>query len=485
MEITCRIVNCTALDISKEVGVMYSFLSLFEQEAQADKSQVVIKDTDNEVTRSELWEKIKIYRRIAASKGISKGMMVCLKMESNLDWVQSFLTLISIGARVLPISPNTPATEVAEIEKIIQPDFYFNKEEWTSFIVGTPPKDFEPLWAEADDEVLLQPTSGSTGLPRYCVRTLGSLISEGISYKNTLAISQKDVILSVLPIYHSYALGMVIMGGMMSGCSLIFIPKFSPRDFISRLQREKVTVAPIVPIIARCLAKLYTPEQVELTHLRTLLVGAGKIPKDIFKAFYDKYGIWLSSNYGSTETGAVCTRLEQEHYPSVGRPMFGIEVEIRDSNGYVLPTNTEGYIWVKTPGKLKRYWGEEQEFLEEAFLSMGDLGCLNENGTIQISGRSKSIINVGGKKVNPNRVEEILLRHPKVKDAAVIGITKSTGEEMVKAIVVVENDLALAELRAYTHQNLANYEEPTIISYARALPRNEIGKLKMDELILI
>ena len=464
---------------------MSDFFLLLEQGAHKYKSQVVLKDLDCKLTLPQLWESLKRYRGIIASKGITKGMTVCLKMESNLDWAVSFLSLISLGIRVLPVAPDISAPDMSQIKDYLKPDFEIDREKWISIISETPQQDIEPVWAEDEDEVLLQPTSGSTGNPRYCIRTIAGLMAEGISYRKTLSLTHTDIILNPLPLHHSYSLGMALMGGLMSYSSIIFISRFSPRDFIKRLQRENVTVVPVVPVIARYLVNLYSPEPVDLPCLRIIMAGAGKIPPETFEAFYEKYGIHLASNYGSTEPGAVCSRLESELYPAVGKPMWGIEMEIRDEEGRSLPDSKEGQVWVKTPGRLKRYWGEKEQLSKDTFFPMGDLGYLTEEGALHITGRSKSMINVGGKKVNPSHVEEILLRHPKVKDAAVVGVPRSTGEEMVKAVVVAEEEIALTDLRMYIQQNLADYEKPTRIKFVKALPRNELGKVKSQELISI
>ncbi|HEX2926690.1 MAG TPA: fatty acid--CoA ligase family protein [Ruminiclostridium sp.] len=464
---------------------MSDFFRKLEQGADTLGSKVVLKDPDCKLTLRQLWDTVRRNRKILALKGIEKGMTVSFKMESNLDWAISFLSLISLGVRVLPVAPDISEQEMSQIKENLRPDYEIDKEEWTSIISETPYKDIEPVWPEDEDEVLLQPTSGSTGNPRYCVRTIASLVAEGNSYKNTLGLAPDDIILNPLPLHHSYSLGMALMGGLVSYTSIIFVPRFSPRDFLKRLQQEKVTVTPVVPVIARYLVNLYSPGPVNLPCLRIVMAGAGKVPPDTYEAFYKKFGIWLSGNYGSTETGAVCSRLEPELYPAVGRPMWGMGVEIRDDEGRTLPISEEGHVWVKTPGKLKRYWGNNEQLDKDSFFPMGDLGYLNEAGALHITGRSKSMINVGGKKVNPSHVEEILLRHPKVKDAAVVGVPRSSGEEAVKAVVVAEGDIVLADLNAYIQQNLSDYEKPTRIKFVKALPRNELGKVKSQELISI
>lgn len=465
---------------------MSDFFMILERGAYTQEDKVALKDPQYKLTYGELWKTLKLYRRAVSVRGVKRGMIVCLMLESNLDWVVSFLVLISLGVRVIPIAPHVSAAELALMERQLKLDFQIDREWWMSLTTDVMPSgESEPIWVTEADEVLLQPTSGSTGIPKYCVRTFGSLRAEGMSYRETLSLGTEDVILNTLPLRHSYALGMVLMGGLVSGASLILLPRFLPREYIRRLQQEKVTVAPLVPVMAHYLVHLFQTEQVQLPDLRVLLVGAGKISKYTFQAFYQRYGIWLSSNYGSTETGGVVSRLEPGFYPGVGQAMADNRLEIRDDEGHVLPPYTEGHIWIQTLGKLKRYWGEEMEFAQDAFFPMGDLGYLDKDGVLFLTGRIKSMINVGGKKVNPSHVEEILIQHPQVIDAAVVGVPRSSGEEMVKAVMVVEGEVTSAEIRTYTRLHLADYEQPTLISFVRTLPKDELGKLKRGALISI
>lgn len=465
---------------------MSEFFMLLKRYALTQKRNVVLRDQQQTLTYQELWEAIQQNRKLASAKGLTKGMKAVFVLDSDLNWVIQFLTLVSLGVRVIPLSPEISAQELHRVQKELQPEFVIDHTGYRTIVSSPRPVLLEePAWVTDEDEVLLHQTSGSTGSPRYCVRTLKGLTAEGISYRETLGLTAEDRLLNALPLHHSYALGMALMGALVSGSSLLLLPRFKPREYLAALQSEQTTVSLMVPVMGRLLVNLFNPEPVKLPELRVLMVGAGKISQAIFDEFYCRYGIWLSSNYGSTETGGVVSRLEPDGFPGAGKAMAGNEVMICDEEGRSLPPQTEGHVWVRTCGKLSHYWGESQEFAENEFFPMGDLGYIDEKGLLFLTGRVKSLINVGGKKVNPAYVEEILLGHPKVKDVAVVGVVRSSGEEMVKAVVVVDEEATSAELSAYCRGHLADHEQPTMISFVRKLPRNELGKLKKEELLSI
>jgi long-chain acyl-CoA synthetase len=194
--------------------------------------------------------------------------------------------------------------------------------------------------------------------------------------------------------------------------------------------------------------------------------------------------------YGCTEAGTLTANLDEDpvaSFESVGKPVDGVEVLIEDEEGQLVPPDTVGEIAVKSPGLTSGYSDMEelnrQAFRDGFFLS-GDLGKLDEDGRLTITGRKKLLIEVGGYKVDPIEVEDVVVAHPKVAEAVVVGVeTKVQGEELVKAVVVPSDELDDRELIGFCQQRLANFKVPQVVEFREEIPKSPLGKILRKYLI--
>ena len=330
---------------------------------------------------------------------------------------------------------------------------------------------------------ILHMTSGSTGKAKFCIRTIDNLTSEGLAFRTKLETSSIDKVLGVPPLYHSYALGAALMTALVSGSCLYTLDKFVPREVLRIVEEDRITILILVPIMAKLLCSTYTSSKSNLCSLRIALVGAGAITVDIYNSFLSKFGISLQCNYGSTETGGIVTRLKPEPRMSIGKPMEGVQIKIICENGTYVSENMEGELWVKCSSMLSGYYGIQSKCIDDdGYFPMGDIVVMDERGYLYLKGRKKNIINVGGKKVNPYEVEEVLRKIPGMKECVVIGFKKANGEEAVKAIVVSEM-LTEYTIRKYCISVLSDFKVPSIIEFQNRLPRNELGKIRRKDLV--
>jgi len=413
--------------------------------------------------------------------GFYKQQRVLLKYNRQSTFIINFLSLLEVGCWVIPIPSEITDDELEKIVNLTKG-------------VKLPVEDFTPevynsgeeqgVWKIADSENtgIYHLTSGSTGTPKFCVRTLKALTLEGLSFKKTFDISDDDIILSMAPLNHSFALGATIMTALVSGAGIYTMDNFTPRLALKEIQTNKITILVLVPAIAGVLCDVTTKKNYDLKSLRIVLAGAGSINGKLYYEFQDKFGISLMSNYGSTETGGIVSRLEPLPYESIGKPMMGVEIKICDANGRKIINGQAGELRVKCKSMLNSYWLDPKlPFDEDGYLPMGDIAKIDEKGYLFIMGRIKSIINVSGKKVNPFEVEEILLEHSKISECVVRGIKKSNGDEAVRAFIV-SNNLTEEEIRNYCQIKLSSYKVPSEIIFLKALPRNKTGKIKWEEL---
>ena len=185
---------------------------------------------------------------------------------------------------------------------------------------------------------------------------------------------------------------------------------------------------------------------------------------------------FVSSNYGSTETGGVISRITEQPMNSIGKEMDGVEIKLINQNGNAIVDGEEGEVYVKCKYMMSGYLGEETDyFTKDGFFSMGDIMSRDDRGYYYIKGRVKNMINVGGKKVNPKEVEDVLLQYPGIKDCVVYKSMRDNKQEIVKAIIV---GIAVDEskLRLYMKENLASYKIPSQIEYKDSIKRNILGK---------
>lgn len=453
-----------------------------EEFASIDENRIAIIDDRMSLSYGQLYRCLKYNQDMLAAKGYTRGEKIALKAQGQLKFVISLLCLLSFECWVIPIPAE--ATD-AEQKKIVEftGSRVFCKE---TLEYANIPIDYNKsvlLKPAADMTGIYHLTSGTTGIPKLCIRTLECLTAEGLCYKKTFSIKSDDRIFSVPPLYHSYALGAALMATMVSGGGLYILDGFVPRKILRTIEEKKITFLILVPFMARILCNTYTKQLFDLSSVRVALVGAGVVTKEIYDNFRDRYGIALLSNYGSTETGGVVSRLTPMPYTSIGKPMDGVEIKLCNDGGECVLPGEEGEIWVKCQGMLKGYWGESDLSLDgQGFFPMGDIAVEDEDNYLFIKGRKKLLISVGGKKVNPYEVEEVILSFPGVKDCAVAGISRPNGEQGVKAFVVggrvIESDL-----RKFCVARLSSHKTPLVIEFTDSIPRNELGKIKREELI--
>lgn len=430
------------------------------------------------ITYGELSQIIKKGKKYYLERGLKPDMCVCLQMENSVEWVIAFLCTLSVGCWVIPIPPETDEKSLQDIVKLTGAEDIITHCSLSDIIKrDLEPSDFD--MPSGNGTGIFHLSSGSTGIPKICRRSLDNLTSEGISYRNTFQINQRDRILSLPPVYHSYCMGAGCMASLVSGASLYLPRKFVYRNAFRVIYEKDITMMLLVPIMARSLANMYLPEQIKPNSLRVVLVGAGIITQDINRKFADKFRINLSSNYGSTETGGVISRLTPEPIDSIGIPMDGVEIKVKNERLENCAFNHEGELWVRCSGMFSGYLNAEVKMDEDGFYPTGDIVVQDHKGYIFIKGRKKNIINIGGKKVNPYKVEMVLSQCAAVIECVVVPYKKVNGEEGVRAILVGDG-LNERDLRNYCKPLLNQYEIPSVFEFWKSLPRNELGKIKRD-----
>jgi long-chain acyl-CoA synthetase len=335
-------------------------------------------------------------------------------------------------------------------------------------------------------------SSGSTGRPKRVARTHGQLRGES-DYYDWMGIGPDDSIFCTIPLFHTYGMGCCMIAATRTGATLVLLE--DPNPFLLRRQRalellegERVTIFPGVPFNFRLLAE--APASADLSSLRLAFSAGTALPRPFFDAFLDRFGVPVRQLYGCTEAGTLTANMDDDpvaSFESVGKPVDGVEVLVEDDEGEQVAPGTVGEIAVRSPGLTSGYADMEElnrEAFRDGFFLSGDLGMLDEDGRLTITGRKKLLIEVGGYKVDPIEVEDVVVAHPNVAEAVVVGVeTKVQGEELVKAVVVPKAEMDERDLIGFCQQRLANFKVPQVVEFREEIPKSPLGKILRKYLI--
>ncbi len=445
---------------------------LLNKYVHEDSEHIVFTDITRSITNGQLWQFIHNNRKYLLEKGFH-NQVVAYRIGSQIKFAMDFLSLMAAGCWVIPISSDVSEEtydKLMEKYKIfLTIDSYFLPEDYC----GSTYKLFNQ---DEENCGIYHLTSGSTGEPKLCIRSLRALKEEGISYQRLFSLQSLKIV-SLAPIYHSFSFGAAYMTALVSDSSIYLFDKFIPRRVVDVIGKWKANVVIAVPVMIKAVATVSLLEKYDFSKLSIVLVGTGMVPEEIRKIFKKRFGVYVSSNYGSTETGGIISRLTEEPAESIGKEMLGVEIKIIRKDGSEAEIGEEGEAYVKCKYMMDTYLGDEtKSSYKDKFLPMGDLMIKDYQGLYYITGRIKNIINIGGKKVNPKEVEGVLLRYSGIKDCIVCKAIRTNNREIVKAVIVGEG-LSKESIRKYLKKNLAEYKIPSLIEFVDSIERNELGKI--------
>lgn len=345
-----------------------------------------------------------------------------------------------------------------------------------------------------DDIAVLQYTSGTTGSPKGAIlthRNLRANASQGEAWVQGL-VPGREVVYAVLPMFHAYGLTLCMTFAMSVGARLVLFPKFDPSLVLAAMRTAPATFLPAVPPIYERLAKAAAEKKVSLRGIRYSISGAMSLPVETVRVWEKATGGLLIEGYGMTETSpvAIGNPMGPTRRPgAVGVPFPSTEIRVIDPDDPTIDRgpNEEGELLVRGPQVFQGYWNRPSEtreaLLPGGWLRTGDLVQVDESGFVRIVDRRKELIIVGGFNVAPSEVEEALVSHPSVVDAAVVGLPTSGGGETVAAAVVLAPGATLdvAALKAHARSRLTAYKVPKRFVAVDDLPKSLIGKVLRRE----
>jgi long-chain acyl-CoA synthetase len=353
---------------------------------------------------------------------------------------------------------------------------------------------FDTVQTNSDDTAVILYTSGTTGQPKGAELTHSNMLLNARLADNLFGKSEHDVHLIVLPLFHSFGQSVQMNAGIYSGATISLLPRFDPDAALAVMQRDNVTFFAGVPTMYWALlnypaADKYNLEQIA-ANLRMSVSGGAAMPVEVMKAFEQKFNVEIQEGYGLSETSPVASfnRLDRERKPgSIGLPVWGVELKIVDELDKDVPQGELGEIVIRGHNVMKGYYGKPEATaaaIRGGWFHTGDIGRMDEDGYFYIVDRVKDMVIRGGFNVYPREIEEVLMGHPQVSLAAVIGVPDERYGEEIKAFIVPAEgaDIDVTELIAWSKANMADYKYPRLIELRDTLPMNATGKILKIEL---
>jgi long-chain acyl-CoA synthetase len=401
---------------------------------------------------------------------LSRGDLEYIAKDAGLDAV------IAVGPMIDLIGGPLPGLEVIRLDQMR--------------FGGVPPVRLGPSPAAEDTQVILY-TSGTSGKPKGVMlseRNLSSNVSQVVRWAK---FDQRDSMLGVMPQFHSFGLTVMTLLPLAVGCKAIYTARFVPGKLVELAKQHRPTVFVAIPSMYNALlhARHAGPEHFE--SLRYVVSGGEPLPDKVAGGFLERFGKRINEGYGLTET-SPCTNwcLPDEYRPhSVGRALPEVEERIVDPQGKVLGPGQDGEIRIKGPNVMKGYYNLPEltagVFDEHGFFRTGDMGRMDAEGFLYITGRIKEMLIISGENVFPREIEEVVNHHPLVKDSAVVGLQDPSRGEVPICFVELKDGAAWDEaaVRAFAREKLPPYKVPREFRVLEMLPRNPTGKIMRRALV--
>jgi len=471
---------------------------LFEQIAHSKPSNVAVIEDTNRWTFKEL--STDVARIAAVLKTQVKGDTVGVLLLNSQKYIVTMLAIWKAGKTAVPLNYLLPPAELGFIIKdsgmsgIVSSQF-FNQalgaikplfgDKGIILMADDPnfseiPLEFET--SEYRNPALYLYTSGTTGRPKGVILTHENLAANVDSCQKAGEFDDRDGFLCLLPFFHTYAITGTFLLPLLNGSRMVLVDRFQPAKVLGLIQEHKISVFLAIPSMYRVLAA--TDGDFDVSSVRFPISGGEPLLAAIAEAFEKRFQVPIFEGYGQTEAAPVVTLNTPDNRKAgtIGRALPGVEVTIWDDQNRVLGTGEVGEIMVRGKNVMQGYHHLPEETartITEGWLHTGDLGTLDDEGFVTITGRKKDLIISAGENIYPREIEDALAQHPKVKEVAVIGVKDEARGEVPKAFVIARDGTTVEEkeLRFFCREHLANYKIPKYFEIVADLPRTTTGKV--------
>lgn len=489
-------------------------IDLLTNSAVSHPERTAIESGATKMSYGQMLREVRSLSERLKSVGCKPGVKVAIVFGNSVEYLISFFAISGADGIIVPLSVHMTHYEVARyIEKTdasiaitsrayvrrlldtldsltaitiihARHDIDMNLKMETAVLGNCKPDE------ENSDVALMVPTSGTTGPPKVVLLTDEQLVSNMLSYKSLMAFEDFNIVYCALSFHHIYCICAQILTHMSLADTFVINDKpFFIKDFLRDVQVHKVSITAFVPYMGILMAEVPDSHKFNLSSLKYILFSGAKTPKSTYISLTEKYR-WVRfiNTYGMSEAGSRISIAapSPRRFPveSVGRPIPTVTVRIVDNSGNTLPPNEPGEIEIKSSGVMKGYYKQPEltaKTIVNGWLKTGDLGKVDEKGNLFLVGRKKDIIISGGENIFPLEIEQCLLEHPAIAEAAVVAQADRLLQEVPCAFIVRQRDsgkLTGADVVKFCRSRLSSHKVPRAIKFLDKLPR--LGTSKID-----
>lgn len=478
---------------------------------------LVAPETGRSMSFGELQRASRRLTQSLLARGVPRGGKVALLMPNGFQTCRLFVGVMYGGFCVTPINLLAHATQLAYVLEHCDASVVFVAPDQMERVQAALPgvsrsievvvchPDVEEFVSGADvggdlpgvgeeSEALLMYTSGTTGKPKGVVLTNRAVVAGGEFVSRTHALGESDRVMAVLPLYHINAQIVTATAPLVHGGSLVMPQRFSASAFWETVVSQNCTWINLVPTIIAYLLNGEDPRArgLDLSRLRFCRSASAPLAPSHHRAFEKKFGIDIIETMGLTETAAPCfSNPLDKARRKIGSPgqAVGNEAMIVDAAGMACPPREPGEILIRGDNVMSRYYKDPEEtartLTADGWLRTGDLGYFDEDGFVFVTGRLKELIIKGGENIAPREIDEALIKHPALLEAAAVGIPDENYGQEILACVVLKPDQTCDEdeLRKYCEGALGKYKTPKWFRFVSELPKGPSGKVQRLKLL--
>jgi long-chain acyl-CoA synthetase len=487
--------------------------------AQPDAPYLIAPETGAVLTYGQLQRDSRELGRHLLGRGLRKGDKVALMLHNGYQTGRLLIGVMYAGFMVAPLNLLSQPSQLAYVLDHSDTRVVFTSAEFAArleetlsgldrrieIVVIDPdattifgpaplPDAALPEVAEEDDALLMY-TSGTTGKPKGCMLSHRSVCAGGEYTTRAHQLTPQDRVMCALPLYHINGQIVTAVAPLVHGGSVVMPHRFSVSNYWQMVVKHQCTWINVVPTIIAYLLNAPDPRAagLDISRVKFCRSASAPLPPELHRAFEEKFGLGIIETFGMTETNAPCfTNPLDPVRRKIGSPgqAFGNEAKIIDpESGSTLPPGTPGEIMVRGDNVMTGYYKDPENTARtlepDGWLHTGDIGYLDEDGFVFVTGRIKELIIKGGENIAPREIDEALLRHPAVLEAAAVGIPdKNYGQEIMACVVLKPGaDCTADELAAFSLRELGQYKTPKVIRFMNDLPKGPSGKVQRLKLL--
>lgn len=448
--------------------------------------KIVIAGPAGEMSWRELDARAGAVAQSLSDQGIKPGDRLAIAADNITDTAIGIVAGLKVAAAITPLNPRLSATDKQAVLDELK----------TARLLGNlPPGEaaFPAVAASAETPSIILFTSGSTGAPKGVVLSQRAF-SAGMDLwvDSALKLRRDDVVISVLPLAHSYGLFGTLLAPLLLSATSVLVPRFSPEDVLAAIERHEATIFPGVATMFRRMLDVSVLNKAQLSSLRFCTSGAAPCPWELAQEWRAATGVRIVRGYGMSELfRPICYSPDDtfEIAEAIGHAAKGVRLRLVDEKGAVLDDDPDavGELWIHSPTCMTEYVDrpdDTEAVLENGWFKTGDLARITQDGQVCIVGRKKEIILRGGYTIAAGEIESALVAHPGVAEAAVIAVPDRELGEEISAYVAFLPDTVVSEqeLVEFCKKRLSSYKYPRIFHFVVELPKNATGKIDKTQL---